>query len=291
MSEASPEDGRVHGGGFTASEGEEARFVDAVLQGRYGAPEIPVHGGVATGVGALFCILGTSLALREGQEGFSEVLVFYAVILTGIAIARFRMHRERAREGCAPHPHAGWESPDGLMPSLAEGETLIRRAHMALPARHGFRRISGIVQLGWGLMLTGLPIATVMGPGEALRGGYLIWAAVFTLAGALVFGRGVRDLFALGSANTLVLTSERLVLLAAPGAVRSVCLERLPHRPAVVRRTDGRATLGLDLQRLTSAGMLPWKGLWGSDGMEPEEADAWARDVITQRELRIGATD
>jgi hypothetical protein len=287
VSEHQTKDGQVEGGGFTASPDDESRFVDAVIQGRYGAPEVPLHGGVATGVGALFCALGTFAALRHGQRPFSEVLIFYAVVLAGIAYARFRMHRERGVEGCPPHPHACWETEEGLMPSLADGERLIRRLSVSLPARDGFRRISGFVQLGWGVMLAGLPLATVVAPGEPLEGGYLAWAAIFTLAGALVVGRGVRDLLFLGNARALVLTNERLVLLAGLGAARSIALEHLGHRPVVVRRVDGTATLGLDLPRLTSAGMLPWKGLWGTDGIEPDEADAWAQDLIEQRGMCV----
>ena len=71
MSDEKTQDGRVHGGGFFASEGEENRFVDAVIQGRYGAPELPLRSGIATGVAALFCALGTAAALRHGQERFS----------------------------------------------------------------------------------------------------------------------------------------------------------------------------------------------------------------------------
>ena len=185
--------------------------------------------------------------------------------------------------GSGVAPHVEREPP--LMPVLGDGEEIVGRIGIQAKTRNGLRRFSGVTQVFWGTMLAGLPMATVMAPaGNNISAGLSGWTLVFTVFGAMVAGRGIRDLTSLRPARELVLTNQRLVIMACPGAARSLPLEQLRHRPIVLERVEGDATLAFELERLASAGLLPVKGIWGSDGFTVEEARRWASAVIEFRD-------
>jgi hypothetical protein len=270
--------------GFCTSPNQEAGFIQDVYERRYSRLELPIRGGLIFLTTGLVCALMTPWVSGQGYPRLGAAMAIITMGFFALAMSEYRRVKGRGHRDAEEHPNACFPDEQGLMPVLGEEEKIVGRVSIQAKTRIGLRRFSGVTQIFWGTMLAGLPMATVMAPtGNNISAGLSGWTLVFTVFGAMVAGRGIRDLTSLQPAKELVLTNQRLVIMACPGAARSLPLEQLRHRPIVLERVDGDATLAFELERLASAGLLPVKGIWGSDGFTVEEARRWASVVIEAR--------
>lgn len=273
--------------GFEASTEQEERFIQAVAECRYGRLELPIRTGIVPFFAGVFTVAAGPVS---GMMGFPSLTLSYVV--AGLALLllsafRYSSNGPRRSPKGSDDEWACYETDGGLKPRLFAGENWVASTRATAPQRRHVRWLMGGLQLVWGMMLSGLPLATVAGVSDTLED-YQFWVALFTTIGTFVMGRGLRDLLFLRPVITWALTDQRLVAMAGEGAARSMWFESLVHKPLVVPRSETRATLGLELRKLESAGMLPMRGLWGVDEMPREEADEWARAIVKFREIERG---
>lgn len=256
--------------GFGASEPEQARFTARVVARRTSRPELPTNREVLhVAAGALAAAFAGALVSR-GQAPESLAAVGAAVAHAALALRAVLARRRHAREGSPPHPEACYRRPDGaLTPVLEPGEEVLLAFDADGPERRGVRVASGFAHVAWGLLLAGLPFAFVPAGASVLALG-VAGAACFL--GTAVFGRGVRALLATRAVERVAVTSERIVAMAGPGVAQSIPLTALRHRPVVVGRSGGRATVALELRPLASASPLPFMGLYGLHDVDEETA-------------------
>ena len=274
--------------GFRTSPNQEAGFIQDVYERRYSRLELPVRGGLIPFTAGAVCALMTPWVSGQGYPKLGAAMAIVTMGFFALAMSEYRRMKRRREPHGEEHPSACYAGEQGLMPVLANGEEILGRMVIQAKTRTGLRRFSGMTQIFWGVMLAGLPMATVMAPeGTNISAGLSGWTMVFTIFGAMVAGRGIRDLTSLVPAKELVLTNQRLVMMARPGAARSLPFAQLRHRPIVLERVEGDATLAFELERLASAGLLPVKGIWGSDGFTVEEARRWASAVIEGRDAIV----
>ena len=86
------------------------------------------------------------------------------------------------------------------------------------------------LQVGWGLVLAGLPLATVASGGADVS---QFWISGFAVVGLLVVARGVRDLLFEASDAMGTHGSTDCGYGSGRGA-RSLWMEELAHKPVVV---------------------------------------------------------
>jgi hypothetical protein len=266
--------------GFAVDNNAQQRFISRIGQGLYSVPRLVVRPEVLPLGGVLACLTGAGLRMAVGdvQGGVAAGLAAagHAVFL---ALGLKRSADRRRREG-DDDPRAAFDDGE-LKPRLGEDERLLQAVDVPAPRDRGIALSgAGLFQVIWGLLLGGLPLAL----GGAAQGTVgLLLTAVATMVGTGVFGRGLRALVSLKPVRRLVLTDQRVVMLAAPGAARSIYLDELRHRPVLVARGEGRATLAIDIRPQEALAPLPLMGLVGVDDVDEEEGQRWAADVMDAR--------
>lgn len=274
------------------SERDEALFVQRVTDRRFSRLEVPGRASIGFAAsGAVWALGATALAQRGFSTGVVSVLSLTAAAFAAAAVWSAKAELLRSREDAADSDRGCYRDGQGaLMPVLSAGETLILLDDArGLDARL-LRKAAASAQALVGFLLAGLPLAVVAGaePGT-IGAGLILWAAVFSLLGSLLFGRGLHLAIGSRAAARMALTSQRLVAMAAPGAARCLPLAALRNKPVVVERRLGGATVAFDLVRLPSTGVLPLMGLWGLDDLPVERAKEWARAVLQARKSSGGA--
>ena len=268
--------------GFSTTREQETRYIQWVAECRYARLEVPGRSGVVPLIaGGLTVITGPVCA----SLGFAELTLPFIVsglILLLLGAFRAGAHRGRSLATGPEDEWACYRTAEGLVPRLMEDESLLGVTPATAPIRNGVRRVMAGLQVVWGIVLAGLPIATVAVAGENV-GDRQFWISLFTVVGWVVVARGVRDGFFLNPVSHWAMTTRRLVAMAGPGQARSLFFEYLVHVPLVVPRSEDKATFALELRRLVSAGMLPMRGLWGVDEMERSRAEEWAKVVMAAR--------
>ena len=268
--------------GFTTNAEQEKQFIQWVAACRYGRVEVESHTGVIPVIAG-----GLTIACGPISQAFGYPMLNLPFIVSGLILLllggfRFAPNASRRLEQGSEDEWACHGAAGHLLPRLFEGERLLGTEAASAPIRNGVRRLMGGLQVGWGLVLAGLPLATVASGGADV-GEYQFWISGFAVVGLLVVARGLRDLLFLKPVARWALTDRRLVGMAQPGAARSVWLEELVHKPVVVPRSAERCTLALDLRRLRSVGMFPMRGLWGVDDIPLSEGQRWAQAVVDLR--------
>lgn len=267
--------------GFPATEREQALFTERVAAGETARldvvtrPEWTFLGGAA--LAALFAVL------LLGRAQFFEAVTASGVTAAHLALGLRARHRrlQRASPDAPPEKGAFVDEGGELRPVLEEGEAELTSFEADGPERRALGRFFGGAQLAWGALLAGLPFALLAGREPSGLG--LTLAGVGTFFGAAIFGRGLKVLFGTRPVRRFVVTSRRLIALAAPGALKSVRLDALRHRPVVVARGQGRATLALDVKPLAKAKPLRFLGLLGAHDLDEERAKAIAGAVMDAR--------
>ena len=272
--------------GFVTTEKEQERFVARLLQKLYYRTEVPVDRRLMFGAGALLCALSGLYLLVRGEQG--GAIIFAAA--GGMHILSFwsahMSKRQRSHAQGESHPEAAFLDDDGgLRPILEDGEQVLRSSPADGPVQKYAKHMAGLFQLGWGLLLGGLPVASAIRHLDSFATYALLVIATFM--GTLVFGRGVRSMFGIRPIQQLVLTNQRVVAIAEPGAAMSVPLEHLRVRPTVIGRESGRATVAFEMRPLSSVTPLPIMGILGLHDVSEEEAKDWARLAMDARLLRL----
>jgi hypothetical protein len=272
--------------GFITTEKEQERFISRLLQKMYYRLEVPTDRRISFAGGLVLCVLGAGyLGVREDIVGSCIFLASAALHLVGL-VGTISARRRRSKAGGESHPDAAFVADDGnLEPILDNAESILSAAdadgRVQLFARHA----SGLFQLCWGVLLGGLPVAS----GTQYADSFLSFLAIVfaTFFGTLVFGRGARSIWGVQAVQRIVLTDQRVVAIAGPGAALSVPLEHLRVRPAVVARENDRASLAFELRPLSSVAPIPIMGILGLDDMEGAEAEQWARLAMDARFERM----
>jgi hypothetical protein len=270
--------------GFPAPAGKQERFVQDVVTRRQSRMELPTRRWLVGVAGAI--LSGGFAAMSASRGDLGGALACATAAATHLAMAGISFSSLRARakredttgDGC-------WRDDGGVLRlSLEEGERVLKEADADGAPRPLPRKVGGMFTMMWGVLLGGLPLALL--GGQPLEGLGLAAAAVGTFFGTYVFGRGVMSMLGAGEVERLVLTDRRIALLAAPGVTVSLPLTTLEHRPVVVGREAGRATLALAERKLPATAPLPLRGLVGLFDLDDEEARGWAGATMDARRAR-----
>ncbi len=270
----------LSGAGFLATEADQQKFSSRILARAYSRMDLPRFRAPLFGAGAALAAAGAAISFGRGQLFATAIAAGAAAVMTVAFGAVFAGDRARRKADSEFDPRGCYVDEAGLLrPTLDEGEQLL----LVRPAdgrdRKLVRAISGAFQATWGVLLAGLPLATVA-PGSVVGA---VLALAGTLLGAGMFGRGVRTVFFHDPVRSWALTSQRLVGMVAPGAAVSIELSRLRHRPVVVGRPDGTATFAAEVRPLSAVAPLPMMGLVGFDALPTEEGEKWARATMGAR--------
>lgn len=266
--------------GFLATENDQKKFSSRILARAYSRMDLARYRAPLFGAGAALAAAGAAISFARGQMFAVAIAAGAAAVMAVAFAAVFSSERARRKEDSDFDPRGCFVDETGLLrPALDEGEQLL----LVRPAdgrdRKLVRAVSGAFQATWGVLLAGLPLATVA-PGSVAGA---ILALAGTLLGAGMFGRGVRTVFFHEPIRAWALTSQRLVGMVAPGSAVSIELSRLRHRPVVVGRPDGSATFAAEVRPLSSVAPLPMMGLVGFDVISAEEGEKWARATMGAR--------
>lgn len=264
--------------GYSATAREQDRFLTDVVARRYGRVErstLPALGPLA---GAGLLVSGLVLELARGNAPGAVMLGAASLVLVAQALARLKTQAARARTTSRGDPFACVDEGGVLVPVLDEGERVVVEGSALGAERVRVRRVAGVSTLAWGLLLAGLPLAVL--PMTPLA---IVVGALASAAGALVFGHGAQSLSVVKGGVRCVVTDRRTFVAFAPGVGVSVPHAALRHRPVVVDRGEGRATLALALRPLASVGPLAIHGLIGIDDVESARAVEGARAVVAHR--------
>lgn len=273
---------------FPANPGSQQRFLQEVTEGRTARMELPHNRALAFGAAWAFSL--ASAALLLAREDFTGVWAAGGSALLHAMAAGFSTwsRRQHSLPDAEPHPSACYrDEHKQLRLRLQEGEEVLHDAPADGRVRRSARVIAGILQMCWGVVLGGVPIALAAGAELSKPG--LVLVTVGTFLGTYVFGRGVVSLVGTKPVERVVLTNQRVAVLAAPGVAHSLPLKTLRHRPVVVGRGDGRATVALASKTLPSTHPLPMPGLYGLHDVTEAEAKAWAGDAMDARKALVGS--
>lgn len=271
-------------GAFTASESQQHKFVDRVVQKRFARPDIAVRGWLIPGAAAALQGVGAAALIARGEARAAVIAGLVAAGTASLAWQMWRMQQLKSAADTAPDSEAAYRDADGLLtPVLDDGERVIARLKPDAKQARLARAVSGALQSVWGVLLAGIAVAVVLGRGGDVPQMMMWLMGAIAVGSSLLFGRGVRDLFGLAAAETLVVTNQRLVAIAAPGALQSMSLEHLTNRPIVVGREDGRATIALALGNHIATARLPVRVLWGQADVDDQVARQVAHAVVDAR--------
>lgn len=269
--------------GYETTEEQERRFIQWVAECRYGRLELARWVGVVPVLAGVFTVGAGPLSRVLGYPALTLPFIVAGLFL--VLLGAFRMGANGGRRNPKGNEDewACYGENELLKPRLFDGESLVAVVPANARIRTSSRFFMGGLQIVWGSMLAGLPLATVAGGEESVME-YQFWISAFTTIGMIVLARGLRDMFFLVPVAQWALTNQRLVAMGGPGVARSLWFETLVHKPLVIPRSENTATFALELRKLVSAGMLPMRGLWGVDEMNREQAESWARAVIAGRD-------
>lgn len=272
--------------GFSASPAGQERFLAEVAARRTARMELPVNRALAFVGGGALSLSGALLLLTRGDMTGLWAAGGAAVLHALSAGLSARNRRQLSAPDGDAHPSACFRDPRGtLRLRLGEGERVLREADADGRVRRTTRRVAGALLASWGIVLGGVPIA--LAGGAALSKSTLLLVTLGTFLGTYVFGRGLVSLFGTKPVERVVLTNHRVAVLAAPGAAHSVLLDRILHRPVVVGREQGRATVALATRPLPATHPLPLPGLYGLHDVDEEAARAWAGDAMDARKALV----
>jgi hypothetical protein len=268
--------------GFPTSPATQQRFLEDTTARRTARMELPVQKALAFLGGGALSLGGALLMLQRGDmtglwaAGGSAVL---HALLAGLTL---RQRKQLAAPDGDAHPSACFRDERGkLRLRLREGERPLHEADADGPVRKTARVLAGAFQTSSGVVLGGVPIA--LAAGGQLSKPMLVLVALGTFLGTYVFGRGLMTLFGTKPVERVVLTNQRVAVLAAPGVAHSLPLDMLRFRPVVVGRGEGRATVALASRPLPATHPLPLPGLYGLHDVDEASAREWAGDLMDAR--------
>lgn len=271
---------------FVATELEQQRFAAKIVGRRYWRPELPSGSSLLHfSAGAL----AAAFALATRGPMASSVAAAVAAALHLLLWAR-ALHTERARKTSGSDADFdGADTAKGARPlaSLDPGEVVWGIFDAQGDPAPRVRVAAGLAFAGWGILLAGLPFALLPHPGWI--GSAVV--AVGCFFGSAIFGRGIRNLFRMVPVRQFALTNQRVVAMAGPGIAQSILYRSLRHRPVVVSRTGGRATLAIELRPLASVSPLRFMGLIGLDDVDEPTAIDLARQVVDARQKILHLDD
>jgi hypothetical protein len=275
------DDGALLRDGFPARARDQEKFLSLVVTKRYGRAErstLPALGPLS-GAG----VLCAGIMLELARQNTPGVIALGGAMAALIALATLRFRRQKARSEPSgePDPFACIWRDQALKPRLESGEHVLVDVDASGRDRQTLRVVAGVATSAWGLLLAGLPLAVL--PHFAAHPFAVFVGLVASAAGALVFGRGVEALTVVRAATRFVLTDRRAFLGYAEGVGESISFGALRHRPVVVDRGGGRATLALDVRPLASVAPLSIYGLVGLDDVSNTVAIDGARAVMAAR--------
>ena len=278
-------DASLHRAGFGASGADQARFASRLTNRMYSRAELPVRSSLLFASASALCFLGAAARMAMADPVAGAIAGIAGAVHAVLAARSEKRQRARAAKDGDADPSACFIDDDGVLtPRLEPGEQILWSRDADGPLRGWVRKAGGSLQALWGLLLAGLPIATV---GAAPSPAVFALLTLATGLGAAMFGRGFRAMFGTDWVKRLVLTDRRLVALAAPGAAQSILLEGRRHRPVVVGRGEGKATFGLDVRPLNSVAPIQLMALYGFDSVGEETAKDLAGSVMDARLERI----
>lgn len=272
--------------GFSASPASQQRFLEETAARRTARMELPVQRWLAFVSGGALSVAGAALLLARGDMTGLWAAGGSAVLHALSAGLSLRSQRQLASPDGEPHPSACFRDQRGVLRlKLNEGERVLHEADADGPVRKTARALAGAFQASWGIVLGGVPIA--IAAGAPLSKPALLAVTLGTFLGTYVFGRGVMSLVGTKPVERVVLTSQRVAVLAAPGVAHSLPLEQLRFRPVVVGREEGRATVALASRPLPATHPLPLPGLYGVHDVDERTAKAWAGDAMDARRALV----
>jgi hypothetical protein len=270
--------------GFT----DERVFLERAVSRRFVRLEVLRRAAAGYAASGALMALGGAVLAGRGARDAALMSAVCSAVLAALAVRAGKAELERRRGTGTDWLASCVQGERGeLVAMLGPGEELLLAHDLSGPTGGMLRRAAAWAQAFMGFLMAGLPpavLASRQDPGPWL----IAWAWLVALGGAAVFGRGIHLVVGATPAQRLVLTNQRLVALGAPGAARSLLLSELRHKPAVVERLDGTATVAFAFERLKSAGLFPLMGIWGLDGVAAEAAREWAQAVRARQVQRLG---
>lgn len=273
---------------FGASDAEQARFAARVAQRRTSRAELPTLPGLLYLGGGVAAAAFAALLQWRGSQAESGVAWTVCALHGLLTLRAFARQRALSRPDAVPEPDACHRGPDGrLVPVLAPQERILAAFDADGPERKDLRLLAGAAFTLWGVLLAGLPYAMLAGASHPLA---LVLGGAAAFFGTALAGRGVRTLLSMEAVERFVITNERTIALAGPGAALSIPHHALVHRPLVVGRAGGRASLALALRPLASVSPLPGMALIGLHDVDESRARDLAATVMAARREQGGGT-
>ena len=273
--------------GFSSTPEVEERYVQDVLNGRYTRLEGGARWSVAMAGAAALWIVGAYLVEARDLDTARQIAFAMAGVHLVAAVLLWTRENGPGFGQSGPKQKRGCIRVDGrLGPVLRDGERVLFEAPASGPYLSRIRWVVAVSQAMAGVLLAGLPMATALVDASGQSGfstSLAIWTVVMTEIGALLVGRGAQTLFSVRPVLQFALTDQRLVAMTRPGFARSLRLTDLVHKPVVIERFEGGATVGFHLEKLASMGLFAPRGLWGLHQISVSEARAWAKAVMETR--------
>jgi len=271
--------------GFRPQVHVQEQFALRVASKRTMKMELPIRESALFGAGAA---LSLALAIMLFMTARGEVAI--APVVSALWHSAFAYLAERKRKARITlngelFPNAS--KRDGqrvLRLALQKNERVIFEGNADGGERKILRRVSAGVQMFWGILLAGVPAAVFIGFPPPWS---IIAMILGTFVGTGIFGRGVRTAIASKYVERVVLTNQRVAVIADEGVAHSINLEHLEHRPVVVGRENNRATLAIATQTPPSLRPLPIYGLYGFHDLNEQKAKAVAGEVMDARKKRL----
>ena len=252
---------------YAADDDAQARFAEMVTNRAFIRAELESGASAMHMPAAALAVTG-GLALAQLER--PGVLMMAVVAALHVGQTLYRAVRSAS------------EAPPGL--SALSAEQVRARAPAGGALAKGRRVVMGAAQTAAGVLLSGLPIATVGPEGAGVLG--FVVATAGTFFGTLIFGRGIRAMTGTTAASEVVVTDEEIVLVAGERR-RALKLTALKHRPVLVERQDGTATVAFDLMALPARAPLFDRGLVGADGVSLEDGKALITAAVDARKKLV----
>ncbi len=237
----------------------EDRYLDRVRQGRYTVRNaISRPDALHWGASVLLSIYGL-LAFRIAS---SQTLLFAiaAAVMVHILLGGLRVLVRSNHKPQMGHVHTSWDVRERA------GEGVLIPAS-GKPFKKG-RWLSGLFQMTWGMILTGLPALFLDFSKSALS--VVLSGAAFVLASAL-FGRGFRAIVGTQSIESWWVDARGIHGLVAGRPYEMYSWSSLKHMPVLMKRSHDW-TLAFDCLPQPSLAPLPVYALVGADTIDEAKA-------------------